>query len=341
MAARRQGGPFKSIFDFCERVDPQTTGRAVIESLIKAGAFDCTGGNRNQLTQALDRAMQSGASAHADRRAGQRGLFGDEADEPQQIASLPNASDWDDRQKLAFEKEVLGFYLTSHPLSEHSRTLSLYSSHNTVEATTVPNKTEVYVGGMISAIKFSNTKNPRPGQTNTRYAMFDLEDMHGMLRTICWPEQFAQQGHLVQPDTVIMVRGSIEKRPGSEEATFLVNELIPLDQVEGRFTRGVAVKIEEQRHSIEQIERLREILRSYPGNCEVELWLWLTDGTRVKCKTSSVRVAPDPEMRERVEELLGAGNFRFMAGAPAASPAPRSNGNGNGNGYSRAAAKRS
>ncbi|MGE0609309.1 MAG: DNA polymerase III subunit alpha [Pirellulales bacterium] len=338
MAARKKDGPFKSIFDFCERVDPQTAGRAVIESLIKAGAFDCTGGNRNQLMQALDRAMQSGASAHADRRAGQRGLFGDEDDEPQQLASLPIAADWDDREKLANEKEVLGFYLSSHPLSEHSRMLSLYSSHNTVEAATVPHKTEVYVGGMISAIKFSNTKNPRPGQTNTRYAMFDLEDMQGMLRTICWPEQFAQQGHLVQADAVIMVRGSIEKRPGSEEATFLVNELIPLDQVESRFTRGVAVKIEEQRHNVEQLERLREIFRSYPGNCELELWLWLADGAKVKCKTASVRVAPDPEMRERVEELLGSGNFRFMAAAPTSSLAPRQNGNGNG--YSREKARR-
>ena len=133
-------------------------------------------------------------------------------------ANLPEMPEWDDREKLAAEKEVLGFYLTSHPLAEHDATLSAYCTHTTAAAATLPPRTEVDLGGMLASIKFSHTKNPRSGSTNTKYAMFDLEDMDGIMRCIIWPEEFANYGHLVAADAILVVRGAIDRRPGSEEA---------------------------------------------------------------------------------------------------------------------------
>src|SRR4029079_13133638 len=128
----------------------------------------------------LDRAMQTGAALLADRKSGQKGLF-EEADEDDAAnvrgQLLPDLPEWDDKEKLANEKEVLGFYLTSHPLAEHQQTLSTYCTHNTAAITDLPGRTEVMLGGIIGAIKHSQTKNARAGETNTRYAMFDLEDM--------------------------------------------------------------------------------------------------------------------------------------------------------------------
>lgn len=323
--ASRASGPFRDIFDFCERIDATVVNRSAIESLIKAGALDCLGGRRSQLIAVLDRALQAGAATHADRRSGQRGLFdeaGDDHDQASAGALLPDLPEWDQRQRVAFEKEVLGFYLSSHPLSEHQEAFDIYCSHSTVEAAALPNRTPVVLGGILTAIKFSQTKNPRPGAQATKYAMFDLEDTAGLIRSILWPEDFLQYGHLVTADNILVVCGTIDKRPGSEEANLIVNELVPLENLGGRFARGVRVRIHEQRHTEQTLEKLYEILRGYPGNCDLQLVIHLADGSRVLCRSETMRVGLTAEMRSRVDELLGPGHV-----TPIAAP-PGSNGHG-------------
>ncbi|MCL4192013.1 MAG: DNA polymerase III subunit alpha, partial [Thermoguttaceae bacterium] len=327
---RRRGGPFRNLFDFCERLDPHVVNRTSIESLVKAGALDCFHARRSQLFQTIDRAMQSGAAAAADRRSGQKGLFGDDDEEEATAvvaAQLPDVPEWDERDKLAKEKEVLGFYLSSHPLAEHAGTLATYCSHTTVEAAALPHQTEVMLGGMLAAIKIAHTKNPKPGAPS-KYAMWDLEDMEGIMRCILWPEPYVEYGHLVQADAVLVALGRIDKRPGSEEANFIVNELIPLGELQARYTRGVAIRISEAEHGLHGLEQLYEILRGYPGPGELQLVCYLADGRRVSMTSDRFRVDINPEMRSRVEELLGPGNLRLLA-------APRKNGhsrNGNGRG---------
>ena len=300
MAARKKDGPFRSLFDFCARVDPSVANRTALESLIKAGAFDSLGARRAQLAAAIDRALQTGSAALADRKSGQKGLFDDAEDEPQTAAgsaNLPETPEWDDRQKQAAEKEVLGFYLTSHPLEEHATTLSTYTTHTTAAAATLPAKTEVYLGGMLASIKHSHTKNPRPGSTHTKYAMFDLEDMSGIMRCILWPEDFANHGQLVVADSILVVRGSIDRRAGSEEANLIVNELIPLDELAGRYTRGVEIRVVEGPKSVAQLEGVHEIVRGYPGKCGLQILLALTDGHQARLTSGKLRVSVDPEMR--------------------------------------------
>jgi DNA polymerase-3 subunit alpha len=239
---------------------------------------------------------------------------------------------------LAAEKEVLGFYLASHPLAEHEERLATFCSHTTVAAGALANRAEVVLGGMLASLKFSHTKNPRPGSTNTKYVMFDLEDTAGMIRSIVWPEDFARCGHLVEPDAILVVRGVIDKRPGSEEANLIVNDLIPIDELDMRFTRGVIVRLQEGTHEPRHVEQLYEILRGYPGHCELQLVFALADGSKVICESDALRLSPNAEMRARVEELLGPGNFRLVASIPKASPRP-ANGAGRTNGFRRAPAR--
>jgi DNA polymerase-3 subunit alpha len=333
-ASREKGGPFRDIFNFCERVDPAECSRSSIETLIKAGAFDSTGARRSQCMAVLERAYQHGTAAWQDKRSGQKNMFGGideepDAKAPSSSAALPDVPEWPQNERLANEREVLGFYLSSHPLAEYQAKLSLYCSHTTTEAATLSHRTEVYVGGMIAAIKFSHTKNPRPGQPS-KYAMFDLEDMAGILRTICWPEQFERFGSLVRSEAVLVVRGAIDKRPGSEEANLIVSELIPLDQLDTRYTQGVLIRLDERRHEPKMVDRLYEIVRAYPGNCELQLVLSLADGGRVPIKCDGLRVELHPEMRSRVEQLLGAGSLRPIAAPPKPQMALR-----NGNGHAR------
>ncbi len=368
-AARKLGGPFRDLFDFCERVDTGSVNRAGIESLIKAGAFDALGGRRAQYLSVLERAIQGGASAAANRRSGQKGLF-EELDEPEAepAAIMPDVPEWNERERLAGEKEVLGFYLSSHPLAEYVSTLATFCSHSSSNIAAQPHKSEVLLGGMLAALKFSNTKNPRPGSTNTRYVMFDLEDMDGIVRCILWPEEFANYGQMVEADAVMAVRGSVDRRPGSEETNLVVNELIPLADLATRYTRGVVIRVNESSpagganssdtsadaaadvspvtsgngngssHGVaaalgkppidaKTLERLLEIVRGYPGTCELQLVVCLADGGKAYLKSESLKVEVTPEFRARVDDLLGPGNFHLLA----APPKPKENSGGRGN----------
>jgi DNA polymerase-3 subunit alpha len=328
VAARISGGPFTSIFDFCERVDSQLCNRATIEALVKAGAFDSLGGHRAACMAVLDRALQSGAAAAADRRSGQKGLFEDSDDEESVAAagaSLPDVPPWSEKEQLTQEKEVLGYYLSSHPLAEFEGTLRTFCTHTATALPNLAHRDEVLLGGMLAAIKFSHTKNPRPGSVHTKYAMWDLEDLDGITRCILWPEQFAEHGHLVQADAILALKGKIDRRPGAEEVNVIIDELIPLADLAARFSSGVVVRIDEARHGERGLEQLREILRGYPGSKKLKLRLDLSDGSQVLVDSGWQGVELIPELRQRVEGLLGPGSIVVQA----ARPRPTSGGNGN------------
>lgn len=325
VASRKQDGTFKSLFEFCERVDPTQCGRASIESLIKAGAFDGLKGRRAQFAAVVEKALQAGASALADRRAGQKSLFGDfdEVEEKKTVSPLPDVPEWPDKERLAAEKEVLGFYLTAHPLAEYEKALQTFCSHTTADLAGLPQRAEVILGGMLSSIKLAHTKNPRPGMPS-KYANFDLEDTAGAIRCIAWPEQYAQFGELIQPDAVLVVRGSIDRR-GGDEANLIVNELIPLNEMHQRYTNGILVKLESARLQDDGLRRLHEVCRGFPGNCELQLLLCLPDGGRAFLKAQRMKVDISPDFRTRLDDLLGPGQYKLLAAPPKPKP-PSQNG---------------
>jgi DNA polymerase-3 subunit alpha len=326
-AERQRRGPYRGLFDFCERLDPGVVNRTVITALIKAGAFDGCGGHRAAWMAVLERAMQAGAHALADRRCGQMGLFDEGPSDPVPAdAPLPPTPAWSEHERAAHEKEVLGFYWSCNPLEQHRERLQAFCTHSAADAALLPHGSEVLLGGVLGAIKLANVRTPRAGSTATRYAMFDLEDASGSIRSILWPEDYARCGQLVQADTVLLARGNIEKRPGSDEATFIVKELLPLDGAEERFARGVTIHVDERMHGQQRLQALYEILRGYPGRYPLQLVLDLADGRRVVCACEGLRLDLHDEMRRRVAELLGAGSLRIDIAAPVAGTSGRSNG---------------
>ncbi len=329
VAARKTDGPFKDLFDICERVDASACNRSTIETLIKAGAMDSLGAKRSQLLAVIDRAMQSGASALADRRSGQRNLFGDMDDEDDQPdVALPDLSELPERELSLMEKEVLGFYRSGHPLAEYEEKLSQFCSHTTREIRGVPERAEVILGGMMGSIKFAHVKKTRAGSTATKYANFDLEDKDGAIRCILWPDDFEKYGELVQPDAVLVVRGSVDRRGGGsdDDANLIVNELIPLDQLDSRYTSGMIISIDERTSDAGTLKQIYEIVRGYPGNRDLFLLVSTDEGCRVKMKSNKIRVDITPELRSRVNDLLGPGHFEVITSRPTPS-----NGNRNGN----------
>jgi DNA polymerase-3 subunit alpha len=272
----------------------------------------------------IDRAIQSGSAALADRRSGQRSLFDqlDSEEEETIPCTLPDIPEWDERERLLMEKEVLGFYLSSHPLAEHQRTLATYCSHTTADLGALPDRTEVILGGMLSAVKTAHVRRVRDPNSPTKYVNFDLEDMAGTVRSIMWPDEYVHYGPMVQPDAILVLRGTIDRRGGGDEVNVVVSELIGLDQLDSRYTRGVIIRV-DQKHAEDKLPRLREIVRGYPGDCELQLMLQLADGSRVYLKSCNLRIEINPEMRNRIDDLLGPGNFRLLTAAPTPRERPR------------------
>ncbi|WP_372724372.1 DNA polymerase III subunit alpha, partial [Novipirellula sp.] len=306
---RKKNGPYKDIYDFCERVDQSACNKSAIETLIKAGAMDCFGAKRSQLVAVIERALQSGAAIQADKKSGQASLFGafdDEEEEQEAKASapLPEMDEWPEREKLIAEKEVLGYYLDSHPLAEFEPKLATFRTHTTDKLGDIKDRGEVTLGGMISSIKIAHTKNPKPGAPS-KYANFDLEDMQGAIRCIVWPKGFADIGHHVVPDAVVLAKGKVDRRGGGDEANLIVDELIPLEGLGQRYTHGMRLRLDEATHTPETMTRLREILRGYPGKQEMMFSLELNEGEVVHLKSEKYRVEITEELRSRVDDLLG------------------------------------
>ena len=311
--ARTEGGPFKDLFDFCERVDATGCSRASIESLIKAGAMDCFSGHRSQITAILDRALQSGASALADKKSGQKSLFGgDEEEEVIEPASdYPDIPEWEEREKLVAEKEVLGFYLTSHPLAQYVDQLNRYTSHVTSRIGEAGDRDKVTLGGMIASVKFSHVKRARDPNSPTKYAMFDLEDVEGAIRCILWPTEFAVQGELVIQDAIVAVQGTVDRR-GGDESNLIVDRIIPLEELDQSLTREMKLRFDERQHGHEVLKKTYEIVRGYPGNCSLTMDMHLENGITVRLKSNKMRVDINSQLCSRLDELLGSNNFEMI-----------------------------
>ena len=198
----------------------------------------------------------------------------------------------------------------------------MYRSHTTADIAGVPERGEVILGGMIAAIKSRTTKNPQPGQPSKlcelRFGRCRWRDpLHPLARAICGNGQ---------PDPERSCCGPRLDRPrGGEEANLIVNELIPLDQLEGRYTSGIVVRISESEHGPDTVATVREIVRTYPGNSELKLHVSLDDGSRVYMKSHRVRIDVTNELRNRLDDLLGPGNFQLITSPPKPS-SDRNNG---------------
>ncbi len=320
VAEREENGPFANIFDLTERVDPKHLNRSALETLIKAGALDSLGPNREQHMLAAERAVNAAAARHRDKQRGQKSLFGEEetATEEEEIEfSLPDAADWTHSQKLASEKEVLGFYLTSHPLTEQAERIARYATHNTRELADVEPRTEVMLGGMIAAIKKAATKKPnRNGQT--RYVNFDLEDPHGVIRCIMWPDDYARFGEQVKADVMCFVKGTVERR--GREPNLIVNQLLSMEDADREFTRQLAIKFRKGLHQEADMIRVRDILYNHRGRTEVVLCVETTDPDRPERPLryflkppGEMKVSCCQELRRALEDIVGEDNFVFWS----------------------------
>ncbi|MHC4243087.1 MAG: DNA polymerase III subunit alpha, partial [Planctomycetota bacterium] len=188
ISARREVGKFQSLFHFCENVDLRAANKQVLESLIKAGAFDRLGGTRPQMMAGLEMAMENGASSQADKIKGQMSFFGQagQTDYSKDHLRLPEVAPWPEALMLTYEKQVLGFYVTSNPLSHHAETINIFSTNNSSQLAEALQDRQIVIGGMIARIRYNLTKTGR--NAGSKMAVFVLEDLQGQVDVVMFPD---------------------------------------------------------------------------------------------------------------------------------------------------------
>jgi DNA polymerase-3 subunit alpha len=326
---RKEGGPFSGLDDFFERVPAGTVNQACVEALIKAGAFDSLGGKRSQYLAVLPRAAQAGQTAQEDRRRGQRSLFEMFAPEPggnghsngngkpgsnghaPALAGLPDVPELPDVERLAEEKKVLGFYMSSHPLTRHAPVLQALATHRAADLGGVPERTEVVLGGMIVGVQVKNVSKSRSGLT--RMVKFTFEDLTGSVPAMLWPEEFAKFEDLVKSDTIGFVKGTLDRR--RDPAELVVSRVIPLESGPAELSRGVVVTLRKG-HVDEggDLEVLLRQIRKRPGNLDVYLEILGISGVRraIYRVGPALKIRYDDQLIADLESTVKAGNVRLV-----------------------------
>ena len=321
MKARAEaGGRFKSFWEFCEKVDLRLMNARVIQSLIKAGALDSLGG-RAQLMKAVDKAMERATRAQRDAAQGQHGLFGLFNEAPaagRGEDDLPRVADWEEGERLANEKEVLGFFVSGHPLDKYAEKLrNLTGVISTAEAlerkppekrwgTQSDPADEILVAGMILGLKVQKSR-----RDQKLYAQASLEDASGKIELICFSRDYERLQGQLKMEAPVLVRGVLM---GDEDAApkIAVSSIVALEEVQVKLPEGVRIRINLERATEEMFAGLKRAADSAPGPGKVMLHLEKKGEYAVILEPEGMNVAADREWVERVEELVGKGTVQAV-----------------------------
>lgn len=310
VAARKELTRFRSIFEFCEKVDLRLLNKRVIESLVKAGAMDSFGG-RAQLMAVLDKAMERGQKTQRDAEMGQHGLFGVFQQEDAGGADqdkLPSVPEWEEHQRLSSEKEVLGFFITGHPLEKYKDKLEDFRALTAEAVLAMKNGTgrdEVFTAGVISGVKVLKS---RKGDL---YAQASLEDMTGAVEAIVFPEAYKRLQGILKQEIPMLVRCSIRVEEGSNPK-IAISQLTPLEEAQPKLPRSIRIRIPLDTATENTVDALHGICQERKGEARVLFDVERPGDFMVVMEPDGYNVCPDRSFISRVEELCGRGSVRIV-----------------------------
>lgn len=315
-AARAEKGSFKSWEDFIGRVNLHAANRKVLESLIKAGAFDCFGtsytATRAELMAKLDKSLEFAQSQNKDLVIGQGSLFEPEAFADTNSLKL-KVEAWSEHDALAFEKEVLGFYLSGHPLAQHQHELVAYSQYRLDRlppgAEDTRNAPIVRLAGMIANCKKLITK-----EKKEPYARFKLEDLNGEIEVVVFPKSYAAGlAKYIVPNSLVVVRGRLSGRDSTNE--LLAEDIMTMNEAKQRiapFSGAIHLKVSSLGLEDSAIDRIKQIIKVHPGESPVVLDVSVPGQGEYAIETD-MRVKYSPKFFQDVEGLLGQDSWELKS----------------------------
>ncbi len=317
--ARQQGGRFKDLFDFCERVDRRIVPKSAVEKMVMAGAFDSFG-KRSAHFAAVAKAYQAADERASDRRRGQKSFLdifddGEETDATVDLDNdrgLPDVPEWPETEKLKFEKEALDFYMSSHPLAQHDEQLRRFRTHDAAEMIKAKNGSEGRIGGMIMDLQVRTANKGR--NKDRKYAMFRVEDFTGTVRCIMWSDEYARYQELMIADAVYLFEGSINWAADRAEPDFAVKKVLTVEEARGEFTKSMLLKLPytDDESRLGKLDVVGLVLKRYHGSCPVYLCIRDANGKQVQLKLNDeFKINPASVKVEELEMLLGPGTVLF------------------------------
>lgn len=297
---RDASGPFAGLIDFCMRMG-SSVNRKMLESLVTCGAFDFTAISRGKLFEGIEFAINRAAEVQRDRKSGQASLFdlmGESQDSSYSDEDLPSGAPWSNAKMLAGEKELLGFYISGHPLSEHEWSLKHYALHNIQDCLEASPGTAVRVGGLVTGYikRFTRQKQEPMGS-------FVLEGLDQSIEAVAFPECFREYGIHLQEDSPVLVGAEVR---GGDTPSLTVNEIYLLKNAYATFAKRVSIHVHAAHAEEVLLQSIRDVIDRHPGETPVVLCLMYPCDTKIFVEAGKkLNVAATQEMVYEMEKLVG------------------------------------
>jgi DNA polymerase-3 subunit alpha len=310
LAARSKLGRFDTLLQFCENVDLRLLNKRVIESLIKAGAFDSLGARRSQHMAVLDRVMDLGQKRQRETSSGQHGLFmGDANVELPPALDLPEVPDWTESERLTGEKEVLGFYVTGHPLEKYMTRLASITHHDSSSLEGVAHESPVTLGGILTGLRV------RPSKKGDLWASGMLEDNRGSVELLIFPQAYQQFQGVLKHDAALLIKGRV-RHEENQRTKVVVNEARPLEAAVNGPQARLRIRVNLAQAGESLSGELADLLAAHPGSNPVILELMRPGDFVATLRVSSPRaVQADQEVISQLQALPGVSAIQFEKGA--------------------------
>ncbi|TNE44070.1 MAG: DNA polymerase III subunit alpha [Deltaproteobacteria bacterium] len=297
---RKENGPYQSFVDFCERIDYKKVNRRVVESLIKCGAFDSLGTNRRSLFDVIEGAMQYGQVVQREKASAQISLFGGGGggggtDLSYDIAEI---SEWIDKVLLSFEKDVLGFYISGHPLNRYRNDLDNFVSAN------IADLQERKSGGVVSLAGIVTSRKDMTTKRGDRMAFVVVEDLTGSIEVSLFPEAFRQAAPFLEAEQPLLIKGDLEV--GDRSIKLLAKEVASLAEVRAERSREIHVKLQTPDLGNGKLEKMMDLLKQHQGHCTTFLHITIPDRSETVMRLPQEwNIHPTEELIEALERMFG------------------------------------
>lgn len=312
---RAKKGPYRSIFDFCSRLDSRLVNKRVLESLVKSGAFDFTKLTRKHNFSLIDRAISLGSSLQSDRAIGQTGLFAEESPETQaETESGPPIPEWHQNEVLGFEKELLGFYVSGHPLTHYAETIKLFELKSTTHLGELEDGADVRLAGIISSFQKKLSK-----KDNRPWAIMTVEDLDGQVEVLCYSDAFEKSQAFLGPEKAVLITGRLDKK--EDQPKVITSAAYPLNEAAKRFGKAIHLHIANSRFGQEHLEQLRDVFMKHPGQLPVLFCMEQANGQVVYMNTGQeFLVQPDEVLMHDLRHILGENAVFLKVAMPQPKP---------------------
>ena len=265
IAERKENGPYKTIFNLCSRVDQQKVNKRVLESLIMSGSLDSIEGTRGEQFLSVDNAIKYGQQMQNETNRNQVDLFGSKNEQSDliKVPVLQSAQDWSEKESLKKEAEVLGLYVSGHPLLEHSDDLEEFTTISFEEGDQISKNDTITLGGMITRIV------KRFDRRNRQMAFFEMDCLGGHAEIVTFSDCFASYGHLIEEESVVFVRGNPSETSDFSDLKIISSEIIPVDEVRNRLSQKINIKFPSGKSEPKDIDELMKICKNNKGSCKL------------------------------------------------------------------------